>query len=103
MKKLILAAFMLVSVSAMALASSTTVQHSAQASGNGRHISASQVPAPVMASFNALYPNATNVSWEVQKEHGAVVYQASFQQNGKCFKAKFSADGTFLSQKRINC
>lgn len=103
MKKLILAAFMLVSVSAMAFTGSTAVHHSAQASGNGRHISASQVPVPVMTSFNALYPNATNVSWEVQREHGAIVYQAKFKQNGKCFKATFSADGTFLSQKRINC
>ena len=99
MKKILFAAFMLTSASVFA--SNVHVAPAMVAvKANGRHISASQVPAPVMESFNSRFPTATNVQWEVEKEHGSQVYQAEFTQNGKRFKAQFAPDGTFLGKKR---
>ena len=67
---------------------------------DGIHISPSQVPAQVMASFNEKFPTAANVQWEKEKEHGAVVYQADFIKNGKRWRAVFAADGTLLKSER---
>ncbi len=101
MKKILFAALMLTSVSVFAVSNAipaSTVM-SVQ-SGEGLHISASEVPAPVMESFNSRFPDATNVQWQVEREHGSKVYQAEFTQNGKRFKAQFAPDGTFLGKKR---
>ena len=100
MKRILFAVLMLTSVSAFASKGSIVSNVVALKSGDGRHISASQVPAPVMETFNSKFPNATNVQWEVEKEHGSKVYQAEFTQNGKRFKAQFAPDGTFLGKER---
>ena len=102
MKKILFAALMLTSFSAFARPHATAVSNLSVMSDNGgsRHISASQVPAPVMGSFNAKFPDAKNVQWELQKEDGGKVYQAEFTQNGKRFKAQFAPDGTFLGKQR---
>jgi len=100
MKKILLAAFLLTSLSYVALATGSVVSNVVVKSDAGRHISASQVPAPVMATFNNKFPTATNVQWEVEKEHGSKVYQATFTENGKRFKAQFAPDGTFLGKQR---
>jgi len=103
MKKIVLAALLLTSISAFAFANGNVVSNvRTVASGDGRHISASEVPAPVMESFNSRFPTATNVSWEVEREHGSRVYEATFTQNGKRFKATFAPDGTFLGKERTN-
>jgi hypothetical protein len=102
MKKILFAALMLTSVSAFASNASVTPNVSSLKSDDGRHISASQVPAPVMQSFNSMFPDATNVQWEVEKEHGSKVYQAEFTQNGRRFQAQFAPDGTFLGKKRVD-
>ena len=102
MKRILFAAIMLTSVSAFAASHVTTVSNIVSVkSGGGRHISASEVPAPVMSTFNNMFPNATNVQWQIEKEDGGKVYQAEFSQNGKRFKAQFAPDGTFLGKKRV--
>lgn len=100
MKKLILAAFMLSTVSFSFANVNAKPSISYIKSGGGHHISPSQVPDAVKSSFNNKFPNASNVQWEVEKEHGSKVYQAEFTQNGKRFKAEFTPDGTFLGKKR---
>ena len=101
MKKIILAALLLTSASVFASANASTGSAIVSVkSGGGKHISASQVPAPVMATFNSMFPTATNVQWEVEREHGSKVYQAEYTENGKRFKAQFAPDGTFLGKKR---
>ena len=67
---------------------------------DGVHIPASEVPSPVIASFNENFPTATNVQWEREKEHGAIVYQADFLKNGKRWRAVFAKDGTLLKSER---
>jgi hypothetical protein len=104
MKKILLAAFLLTTLSAVVLANTnnTVTPNVATRSGDGRHISASEVPAPVLASFNERFPTATRVRWEVEREHGGRVYEAEFTMNGKRFKAEFAPDGTFLGKERDN-
>lgn len=103
MKKLILAAFMLSTVSFVFanVNAKPSVMYVKSGGEGGRHISPSEVPDPVMATFNKKFPDAVNVQWEVEKEHGSKVYQAEFTQNGKRFKAQFAPDGTFLGKKRV--
>lgn len=98
MKKVIFAALMLATVFSFSITTANSAPYAISKS-DGRHISPSQVPAPVMSSFNNRYPNATNVQWEVEREDGSKVYQAQFRQpNGKRIKAQFAPDGTFLGQ-----
>ena len=99
MKKILFAVLMVSSISAFATIPART-SSVIMMKGDGKHIPASQVPAPVMDSFNSMFPTATNVQWEVEKEHGSKVYQAEFTQNGKRYKAQFAPDGTFLGKKR---
>ncbi len=103
MKKVIFAALMLVSISSFAAVNGGAVSKAVSKSGGGRHISASQVPAPVMASFNQHFPDATNVSWEVERDNGVIVFEAKFRENGVCKKAEFLRDGTLIEQKTIVC
>jgi hypothetical protein len=98
MKKIFLAASLLMAATTFtgtftANAATATVTKK----GDGQHIPQSQVPPPVVASFNAHFPNATNVQWEREREHGSTVYQADFYLNGKRWRAVFASDGTLLS------
>ena len=104
MKRIFLAASLLIAATSFtsnlnANASTVSVLEKS-AKRDGVHIPASQVPAPVMASFNEKFPTAANAQWEKEKEHGAIVYQADFLKNGKRWRAIFAADGTFLSSER---
>lgn len=103
MKKVIFAALMLISISSFAAVNGGAVSNAISKCGGGRHISASQVPAPVMASFNQHFPTATNVSWEVSRDNGVVVFEAKLRENGSCKKAEFLKDGTLTEQKIISC
>ena len=90
MKKIFLAASLLIAVVSFAgnFNGATTPAYS-QASGGGIHIPASKVPASILATFNAQYPTATNVRWEVEREHGQIVFQATFLLNGVQMKVKY--------------
>ena len=99
MKRIFLAASLLIAATSFtgistANASATTVALAKK----GIHIPPSAVPAPVMASFNAHFPTATNVEWQKEREHGQTTYQADFlKKNGTKWRAVFAPDGTLLS------
>jgi hypothetical protein len=56
---------------------------------DSRHISASQVPVAVRNNFRAMFPNARNVEWSVEREDGRREFEAEFTRNGRRFKAYF--------------
>jgi hypothetical protein len=58
-------------------------------SGDGIHISASQVPARILNAFRAAYPSATRVEWEKELEHGTVEYKVSFYLNGSKMRVRY--------------
>ena len=98
MKKVFLAASLIIAAASFTAVNQANASTASVASkGDGQHIPASQVPAPVIASFNANFPTATNVRWEKEKEHGQTIYQADFQLNGKRWRAEFKPNGTMLS------
>ncbi len=67
---------------------------------DGQHISASQVPGPVIMDFNSRYPDAKNTKWEVESEHGKAKYKADFKRsNNARVRAEWLANGTFLGEK----
>ena len=43
-----------------------------------------------------MFPDATNVRWQLETEHGKNVYQADFLLNGARWRAVFNADGTLI-------
>ena len=104
MKKVLLAALMLFTICSFATVSNgahyvtTTLLRD-----DGRHIPASEVPSAVKASFNRRFPNATHVSWEVDREHGSRVYKANFRLNGQCKQAEFAPGGALLEVKNRDC
>jgi len=98
MKKLIFAALLLVSASSFAHKNTPVISFAALKS-DGVHIPASEIPFAVRSTFRSLYPSATNVRWEREREDGRTVYQATFLLNGVKTKAIFAANGTFLGQK----
>ena len=68
MKRIFLAASLLIAATSFtsnlnANASTVSVL-TKSAKGGGKHIPASEVPAPVMASFNEKFPTAANAQWE---------------------------------------
>ena len=98
MKKVFLAVALLVSAATFA----TPATHAVVMvkSGDGQHIPASQVPAAVRASFASSFPNATNISWEREREHGHIEYKADFMIGNQRWEARFLADGTLVRQRR---
>lgn len=99
MKKLLLAAALLITGATFAANYNTTATTIQNETGKGIHISPSQVPPAVMATFTSRYPAATNVKWQVEKEHGQIRFQADFANNGVRMRAYFAADGTFLGER----
>jgi len=59
---------------------------------NAQDLKESDVPAAVKAGFSSLYPNITNVKWEM--EHGR--YEAEFKENSIETSIIFEANGTHL-------
>ncbi len=99
MKRVILAACLLASIGTFAISNSNASAY-AMKKGDGQHIPASQVPAPVMADFQMRYPDAKGTQWELENEHGKKVYKADFRRaNNRRVRAEWLADGTFLGEK----
>ena len=99
MKTVILAACMLASVGTFAAPKENLISYSVK-DDDGNHIPASEVPRAVKQDFHARYPNATNVQWQLESEHGMKVYQAQFRKaNGQRTTAQWLANGTFLGEK----
>ena len=91
MKKVLLAASMLIAVVSFAGNYNVTSVNSSIETGKGRHIPESQVPVSIVNTFHSQYPGATNAQWEVEKEHGQLVYQVEFRLNGQKMKVKYPA------------
>ncbi len=68
------------------------------ASCNDNKIAASKVPEPILTSFNAKYPGATDVEWITEKKDNKKIYEAVFNLNGKKIEAEFEANGTFIQE-----
>lgn len=100
MKRILLAASIFTAAATFAGNVNVNASTNTVLSRDGKHIPASQVPAPVIASFNSNFPSASNAQWEKEKEHGQTVYQADFLNNGKKWRAVFAADGTLLKSGR---
>jgi hypothetical protein len=62
-------------------------------------IASSDVPQPVLDSFNSKYPGAKEVEWEVEKENGKLYFEAEFEIDGKEKEAYFRPDGTFSKEE----
>lgn len=100
MKKVFLAALLLVGVASYAVPFAPTHMIYKSSGDDGKHIPASQVSPAVLESFNARYPNATNVQWEREREDSGLQYKADFMIGNKRIEARFAKDGTFLGQRR---
>ncbi len=96
MKKILVAAALLLAVGSYAMPHSAVANHIALEAKKGRHIDASQVPASVMATFTSMFPTAQNVRWEVERDNGQVVYTAKFTVNGQRQSARFLSNGTYI-------
>ena len=96
MKKILLAASLLIAATSFAGSYNASSVKMAMEVKKGRHISASQVPAPVMSTFNSMFPTANNVQWEVERDNGKVVFTAKFTVNGQRQSARFLANGTYI-------
>ncbi|CAN5816596.1 hypothetical protein BH10BAC2_BH10BAC2_26650 [soil metagenome] len=97
MKKIFLAASLLIAATSFTGFSSANAATVTAIAKKGQHIPASEVPAPVMATFNSTFPTATNVKWEKEREDSGLQYQADFTQNGVRWRARFSKNGTLLN------
>lgn len=53
----------------------------------------SNVPAPVLANYNAMYPGASTIKW-TWKDH--TYYIVIFVFNGEKMKATYLTDGTYV-------
>ena len=91
MKKILLAASLLIAATTFAGATNLTAVKFSSEAGKGVHIPASQVPAAILAQFNSQFPGAANVRWERETEHGQTVYQAKFLLNGVRMKVQYPA------------
>lgn len=85
MKKVLFAIALLVASASYAAPASTN----SLKSGDGIHISASQVPTRILNAFKAAYPTATRVEWEKELEHGVWEYKVSFYVNGVKMRIRY--------------
>jgi uncharacterized membrane protein YkoI len=64
-----------------------------------KKVAASEVPATVIAAFEAKYAGATNVEWKTEKHDGKIIYEADFKLGDQHKEAEFDADGTFIKEE----
>ncbi len=53
----------------------------------------SKTPASVVTTFNKIYPDATKVKWDKENDHN---YEASFELKGVNYSANFNENGEWL-------
>ena len=56
---------------------------------------ATEVPAAVKSAFEAAYPGATDVDWEMDDDH----YEVEFEMNGEEMEVEYSATGEVLEME----
>lgn len=95
MKKIIIAALLLVTVSSYAYnyLAPTTRSISTLADAKG-----TVVPDAVLATFNSMFPNTGNVRWSILtgSYHDNTQYFAQFKVDGVKRTARFKPDGTYI-------
>ena len=57
-------------------------------------------PAPVVEALHKRFPGATIEKWSKDNEHGVVLYDVEFLQDGKRLEADVAPDGTIDSWER---
>jgi uncharacterized lipoprotein YmbA len=57
------------------------------------------VPQTVITAFQSRYASVMDVSWEVEKEDGHLLFEAEWKENGKEKEAYFKSDGTFVKEE----
>lgn len=92
MKKIILAAALLVSISSLQASPSI---HSASVSFSTAAKNNSPVPKACVDAFHAMYPGATTLKWA---RKGEGVYQVTFIYNGVKSTARYSSAGVYLGK-----
>lgn len=65
---------------------------------DSENIPSSKIPQPVIAAFNAKYPDATGTEWKTEKSDGKLLYEAAFKLAGKSIEAEFYENGTFKQE-----
>lgn len=61
-------------------------------------IAAADVPAPVMSSFNASYPNAMDVRWEKENHDGMFEYEATFKHEDHKKTVEYDESGNMIKE-----
>jgi hypothetical protein len=97
MKKIFLAASLLLAATTFTGTYSANATAITVMAKKGVDIPASEVPPAVMTTFNNTFPNATNVRWEKEREDSGLQYQADFNQGSVRWRARFSKSGKLLS------
>ncbi len=92
MKKIILAAALLVSISS--LQAGPTI-HSESVSLSMAVKNNSPIPKACVDAYNAMYPGATTIKWA---RKGEGVYQVKFIYNGEKSTARYSSTGVYLGK-----
>ncbi len=64
---------------------------------NAKKIAITSVPAAVKASFAKLFPTATGVKWELEKDGG---YEVAFKQGAEKLTATFAATGAWKETEK---
>jgi hypothetical protein len=64
-----------------------------------KKISAAELPSKVSASFNAKYPDASDVKWEEEMENGKTVYEADFKLHGNGIEVEIDTAGIVVKEE----
>ncbi|QJD30709.1 PepSY domain-containing protein [Methylococcus geothermalis] len=64
-----------------------------------KNLTEQQVPKPVLDTFKAVYPNATDIEYEEKVKHGQTVYEIEFKDKGVEREIVYSADGKVLKSE----
>lgn len=75
------------------------LMYSCKEKENEKEIQPSDVPAHVTATFNAKYPNATDVKWEQEIENGKTVYEADFKLDSLKMEVEIDTAGNLVKEK----
>jgi len=93
MKKVILAAALLITMNSSFAANYTSANAAATLIQAGRPNTT--IPQACVNSYNAMYPGATTLKWA---RKGEGVYQVTFLYGGEKMTARYAADGTYLGK-----
>lgn len=92
MKKIILAAALLLSIGSLQANSSVSSETIALSQNRNNN---SAIPLACVNAFHAMYPGATTLKWA---RKGEGVYQVVFIYNGEKMTARYSASGAYLGK-----